>query len=294
MARGHLLEHVDDAALGRPVGPSPGGDRRSPAHLVGDRLEHRLHLGRQARQHVDVLDHEARRSAVRDLEWAAALREQRPAGRVLGVRGETRAKSRGDVADLHLADAERGGDRLAGDVVRRAAEPAGDDHDVHGRRLLADERGDPVDLVRHHRDQRDLDAERGQPPCQPRAVRVLDVPRQELVPDGDDRGPGHRERVYERARRAPGAARARLPARTRPRAADPGRGRGLPARPRAADAQPLALAAEPLRRVPRGAVQGPARAASASGRARSGPGASSSRCGRASSPRRSTWARRST
>ena len=59
--------------------PPPAADRLAGAQLVGERLEHRLHLGRQAGQHVDVPDREARRAAERVLQRAASLGQLRPA-----------------------------------------------------------------------------------------------------------------------------------------------------------------------------------------------------------------------
>ena len=52
---------------------------------------------------------------------------------------------------ISCADAERRGDRLAGQVVGRAAEAAGDEHEVDVGRLATDEARDGVDLVGHRR-----------------------------------------------------------------------------------------------------------------------------------------------
>ena len=185
------LQNVDDRALRRPVPPPPALDRRSCAELIGDRLEHRLHLGREARQDVDVRDREAGSAAERILERPAPLRQERPARRVLRRAREARAERSRNLGLLDLRNAERRGDRLAREVVGRAAEAAGDDHRVLRGRVLAHERGNAVDLVGDRGDQLHLDAQRRQPPREPAAVGVLRVARDDLVPDRDDRGARH-------------------------------------------------------------------------------------------------------
>ena len=97
----------------------------------------------------------------------------------------------GEVGHLHLLDAECMRECFARQVVRCAAEAAGDDQEVDERRLAAHELGDGVDLVRERRDQPDGDTERREPPREPGAVRVRDVTRDELVADGEDRRGGH-------------------------------------------------------------------------------------------------------
>ena len=96
-----------------------------------------------------------------------------------------------EVRHLFLLRAERVSDRLARQVVGRAAEAAGDEQEVDERRLAAHELGDDLDLVRERRDQPDGDAERREPPREPGAVRVRNVTRDELVADGEDRRGGH-------------------------------------------------------------------------------------------------------
>ena len=64
---------TDDLALPGPVAPPPGADRPA-AETPGDRLEHRLHLARQAREHVDVLQ---RRSRARRRAGSRAARPPR-------------------------------------------------------------------------------------------------------------------------------------------------------------------------------------------------------------------------
>ena len=106
----------------------------SPRSSLGVGVEHRLHLGRQAGQHPDVLDHEPGRAALRVPERPAAGRELRPARRVVGVLREARAQLVGELRHLDLRDAERRRERLAREVVGRAAEAAGDDQVVDARR----------------------------------------------------------------------------------------------------------------------------------------------------------------
>ena len=81
----------------------------------------------------------------------------------------------GELGDLFLRHVERVRDRLAREIVGRAAEPAGDDEDIDARRLAADELGDHLDLVGHRGEQARLDAERREPLRDPRSVRVGDV-----------------------------------------------------------------------------------------------------------------------
>src|SRR5207247_11202552 len=63
-------EDLDDLALPRPVRAPPGIDGRPGGEPVFDRIEHRLHLCRQAGQDVDVLEHETGGPAQRMLEAA--------------------------------------------------------------------------------------------------------------------------------------------------------------------------------------------------------------------------------
>ena len=55
-----------------------------------------------------------------------------------------------------------------------------------GRPLGAEEGGDLVDVVANGRDQLHLDPEAGQAAAEPGCVRVVDVPGQKLVADGQD------------------------------------------------------------------------------------------------------------
>ncbi len=88
----HRFQHGHDPALGRAIRAPPGRDRRTAAQLVGDELEHRLHLGREAGQHVDVRDREPGRAAQRVLQRAAAGRQPSPpASRSRDRRGSARA-----------------------------------------------------------------------------------------------------------------------------------------------------------------------------------------------------------
>ena len=167
MALGHRLEHADDPALGRPVRPPPGPDRLARPQLLGERVEHRLHLGRQARAGRRRCRSRTRARRRAGSPAAGSRRAAAPTRDVLGIAPEAGAQAVGDVGLLDLRHAERGGDRLARDVVGRPAEPAGDEHDVGRRRLLAHEGRDLLDLVGHDGDQRDRDAERREPPREP-------------------------------------------------------------------------------------------------------------------------------
>ncbi len=228
---------------------------RSRAELVLERLEHRLHLAGQARKDVHVLHHEPGRAAALDLERPCAFGQQRPARRVLGRTSETRAEPRGDLRVLALRQVERRRDRLARDVVRRPAEPARHHHDVGLAPLRAGRaaRSRPPRRAPRRRGARRSRA-RSSRAREPRRVRVLDVSRDDLAPDGHNGGsrmPAHvpsmddllARRAYE-CRLTPDRALETL---------EDAEGflqdRGLLTR--TADSR----AAEPVRRVPRGAVR---------------------------------------
>src|SRR5438876_3619565 len=153
-----LGKNCDDLALGRAVAAAPRTDRRTGSQLLLNCLVDRLHLRRQAREDVDVLEHEPGRAAERVRERPAAGGEPGPAGRVLGVASKTRAQVRCDLFVLDLLDAEGCCQRLTRDVVGRTAEAAGDDDEVGPIGLLAQRRRDLLDLVRHDCDQADVDA----------------------------------------------------------------------------------------------------------------------------------------
>ena len=106
-------------------------------------------------------------------ERPAADRQLRPARRVVGMLREARAQLGGELGHLDLLDVERGRERLAREVVGRAAEAAGDDQVVDAVALAADEVGDRVDLVRHDGGEDDAHAERLEPLREPRRVRVV-------------------------------------------------------------------------------------------------------------------------
>ena len=89
------------------------------------------------------------RAAERVLDPAAADRQLRPARRVLGVAREARAQRVGELRDELLLHAESRRERLARQVVGRAAEAAGDEDEVDVGRLAPDEARDRVDLVGH-------------------------------------------------------------------------------------------------------------------------------------------------
>src|SRR6266487_6495811 len=116
---------------------APGGDRGPSGEFLLDGLVHRLHLRRQTRQDIDVLEHEAGCAAERVRQRAAAGGKHRPPRRVLGVASETLAEVRGDLWVLGLLDGEGCRDGLASNVVRGAAEAAGNDDQVGTVGLLA-------------------------------------------------------------------------------------------------------------------------------------------------------------
>src|SRR5947207_15711207 len=149
-------EQDGDPALGRPVRPPPGADRRTGAQLVLDRLVHCFHLCGQARQHVDVLEHEPRRAAERVGERSAPFGKKRPARGVLRIAFEAGAQLGGDFRVLDLLDGERRGDGLARQVVRSTAETARDEDEIGAFRLFSERRRDLRELVRQHGDQADL------------------------------------------------------------------------------------------------------------------------------------------
>jgi hypothetical protein len=190
-----LLEHPDDAALRSAVRAAPGADRTAAGELVRHGLEHRLHLGRQAGQDVDVLEDEAGRAAERILERATPSRQLGPAGDVLRIACEAGAQGLCHGRLFLLGHRERGSDRLTGDVVWSPAETAGDEHDVGLGGLPAHECRDPLLLVGERRDHQDVDAERLEPRREPRAVRVDRVAGDKLVPDRHDRGGRHRASI---------------------------------------------------------------------------------------------------
>jgi hypothetical protein len=82
-------------------------------------------------------------------------------------------------------------DRLARQVVRRAAEAARDEEEVDARRLVAHELGDLLDVVGERREHANRDTERREPPGEPGGVRVRNVAGDELVPDREDRRGRH-------------------------------------------------------------------------------------------------------
>src|SRR5438105_10015206 len=178
------LEHLDDPALGRPVRSPPRPNRARASDFRSDELEHRLHLRGQPRQDVDVAEDETGRAAALDLHRAAALGELRPARRIVRSALEPLAQAGRDFGLLDERELEGSADRLAREVVGSAAEPAGDDQDVRVLGLHPDEGGHALLVVRERRDQDHVEAERLQPSREPRAVRVGDVARDELVPDG--------------------------------------------------------------------------------------------------------------
>ena len=184
-----LLEDPHDLAFAGAVAPPPGADRLA-AEALGDRSEHRPHLTRQAGHHVDVLEAKAGRAAERVVERLGAIGKARPARRVVAEApvGEARAQRACKGADLDTLDSERRRDGLAGDVVGRAAEPARHEYVVEVV-LLGEERGDLLDLVPEGDESAYLDPELCELTGQPRAVRVLDIARDDLVSDRHDRRP---------------------------------------------------------------------------------------------------------
>jgi hypothetical protein len=92
------------------------------------------------------------------------VRQQSPARGVVRVAREPGPELGRELRHLLLLDGERCRDGLARDVVRRAAEAAGDEHDVEASGRVPDEGGDRVELVRHGGDEAGGEAERLQPP----------------------------------------------------------------------------------------------------------------------------------
>ena len=80
---------------------------------------------------------------------------------------EARAEPLRHLDDLLLPHAERRGERLAREVVRRAAEAAGHEEDVAAGRVLADERRHGLDLVRQRCEEPNPDAELLEPLREP-------------------------------------------------------------------------------------------------------------------------------
>src|SRR5206468_1961590 len=78
-ARAGFEERRRDHALARAIPPPPGADRAAAAELLGHRVEHRLHLGRQAGQDVHVLQGETGCAAERIRERSRATGQLRPA-----------------------------------------------------------------------------------------------------------------------------------------------------------------------------------------------------------------------
>ena len=96
---------------------------------------------------------------------------------------EAAAQLVGELRHLDLRDAERGGHRLASQVVGRAAEAAGHEQVVDPRALAVDEVGDGLDLVRDAGGEHDLHAEPLEPLREPGGIGVDDVAGDDLVAD---------------------------------------------------------------------------------------------------------------
>src|SRR5215211_3228209 len=169
-------------------------DLRRPYEALGDRVEHRLHLAREARKRPDVPDAEAGRASERVREWLRAPGKARPARRVIPepARPEPAAQLVGEPRDRLALEPECGRDRLTRDVVGRPAEPARDEHLARTSGLDGDDGRDLLEVVANSGQHRHLEAELAQATREPRRVRVLDVARDDLVADrDDDRGLGH-------------------------------------------------------------------------------------------------------
>src|SRR4051812_37312469 len=187
-----LLEDPDDLAFAGAITSAPGPDRPAREPLR-DAVEHGLHLARQPREDDDVLNHEPRRAA----EWIGeGLRSPGQAGPAGGVTGqasrpEALPQDRCNLGELRALDAESGRASLTRNVVRRAAEPAGDEDVLDPGRLDAEKGADLLDVVANRRDQPHLDAQLGEPAGEPRGVRVLRVAGDDLVSDREDDRAGH-------------------------------------------------------------------------------------------------------
>src|SRR5204863_6599795 len=131
-----------------------------------------------------VADHEPGCSAALDLHRAAALGKLGPARRIVRSALEALSQASRDFGLLDERELEGRADRLAREVVGSAAESAGDDQDVRVLGLHPDEGGHALLVVRERRDQDHVEAELFEAGREPGAVRVGDVARDELVPDG--------------------------------------------------------------------------------------------------------------
>jgi hypothetical protein len=153
-----------------------------------DGLEQRFHLTRQAREDEDVPEHEPRGSPQGIVQRLRTGGQTGPARCVVSetARPETLAQRGRHRSDLLAIDVESRRDSLARDVVWRAAEPSRDEDELDARPLGSQKGGDLGDVVPDSGHERHLDAEPGEPAGQPGGVRVLDVPRDDLVADGQD------------------------------------------------------------------------------------------------------------
>ncbi len=91
-------------------------------------------------------------------------------------------------------DTGDGGDGVAGQVVDRRAEPAGQQHDVGVLERPPDGGDDPADVVADHRGVHDRSPDGGQVGAEPGGVAVDDVAEQQLVADRDHGRPHGRAR----------------------------------------------------------------------------------------------------
>ena len=188
MAPRCLLQHRDDLALARAVAPAPSGDRLA-AEAVGDGVEHRLHLTRKPRENEDVLDDETGGAAERVVERLRPARQACPAGRVVPEPSGAEAlpQTPGYRRDLLAREIEARRHSLSGDVVRSAPEASRDEDESCAGAFEPQKRRDLVHFVAHGGHQLHLDPQAGETPSEPRSVRVLYVPRNDLVADGENR-----------------------------------------------------------------------------------------------------------
>ena len=140
-------------------------------------------------RHVD-LALQAGRGADRVGDDAAADRDVGLAQVVLGERPTATTEDRADVLDQLLAplelDAHHLGDRLAGDVVGRGAEPAAHDDRVGAVEQLAQALHHAVEVVADLAVLAGVDARGGELLADPRAVGVDDLAEQQLGADRED------------------------------------------------------------------------------------------------------------
>ena len=197
-----LAQELRDVRFADPVGPQrPDHAAVAQAALVEARHDpvapHRAQLARRAwqqdghapvrpvdppagRRAVGIRDRRRRRDQPGLLEVDLRERDAAP----LEEPAQPGLLHRVDRRDL----ADRGRERLAGEVVGRRAEAAGGDDEVDALERLRERRGDERQVVRERDDPPDGDAAERQRPGQLAAVRVARLARRQLAADGKELG----------------------------------------------------------------------------------------------------------